>query len=253
MHAIILAAGQGKRLADSNPDVPPRCLLEVGGRSLLDRQLETLFHEGIRQVTLVTGYKAGLVVEHVGTLEKRPEVAFVYNPAFERGSVMSLLAAYDALTSGDKVLVLDGGVLFHPRVMQSLIESPHTNCFLIDREFDPGDGAIRFAMDRDKMAEFRNSFLNSPCYEVFGRSLGIYKFDLMIAAEIARVCQTYEAEGLLGAPHEEPLRDVLLANPESFGCEDVSGMPWAAVNQPEDAEVANRQVLPAILDDIAAS
>ena len=68
MHAIILAAGQGKRLAEFNPDGLPKCLLEVGGRSLLDRQLETLYQEGIRHVTLVTGYKAGLVVEHVGAL-----------------------------------------------------------------------------------------------------------------------------------------------------------------------------------------
>jgi choline kinase len=242
MHAIILAAGQGKRLAGSNPDGLPVCLLEVGGRSLLERQLEVLFDEGIQHATLVTGYKAGLVVEHVGQLAKRPEVAFVYNPAFDRGSVLSLLAAHDTLTSGENVLVLDGGVLFHPRVMQALIESPRGNCFLIDREFNPGDRAARFTMDEDKMAEFRNSFFASPCYEVFGRSLGIFKFDVEVAAEIARVCQAYEAEGLLGAPHEEPLRDVLLANPESFACEDVAGLPWVAIHLPEDLERANRLI-----------
>jgi choline kinase len=251
MHAIILAAGQGERLVDSNPDGLPVCLLEVGGRSLLERQLETLFHEGIRHVTLVVGYKAGLIVEHVGALGTRPEVAFAYNPAFDKGSVLSLLAAHDALTSGDNVLVLDGGVLFHPRVMQTLVESPHGNCFLIDREFDPGDGASKFAMEEDKMAEFRNSFLTSPCYEVFARSLGLFKFGVEVAADIARVCEAYEAEGLIGAPHEEPLRDVLLANPSDFGCEDVSGWPWVAVKLDEDAERASSEVLPAIRSDFA--
>jgi choline kinase len=239
MQAIILAADKGKPLAGFNPDRLPKCLLEIGGRSLLERQLETLFHEGVRHVTLVTGYKAGLIVEHVGELTTRPEVAFVYNPAFDRGSVLRLLAASDALTSGDNVLVLDAGVLFHPRIMQTLIESPHGNCFLIDREFDPGDRAARFAIATDEMAEFRNSFPASPCYEVFGRSLGIFKFDVEIAAEIARVCEAYEAEGLLGAPHEEALRDVLLANPANFGCEDVSGQPWVAINLAEDMERAN--------------
>ena len=43
MHAIILAAGRGNRLADFNPDGRPKCLMEFGGRSLLARQLDILF------------------------------------------------------------------------------------------------------------------------------------------------------------------------------------------------------------------
>ena len=92
MRAIILAAGRGNRLAEFIPDGQPKCLLEFGGRSLLDRQLDILFRLGIKHATLVLGYKAGLVVEHVGTLASRPEVAFFYNPAYKKGSVLSLLA-----------------------------------------------------------------------------------------------------------------------------------------------------------------
>ena len=135
MHAIILAAGRGNRLAEFNPDGRPKCLLEFGGRSLLSRQLDILFSLGVRHVTLVVGYKAGLVVEHVGTLAARPEVAFLYNPAFEKGSVLSLLAAHETLDNGEGVLVLDADVLFHLQIMQTLIESRRENCFLIDKDF----------------------------------------------------------------------------------------------------------------------
>ncbi len=99
MQAIILAAGQGNRLAEFNPDARPKCLLEFGGKSLLARQLDSLFRFGIRQSTLVVGYEAEQIIEHVGTLSSRPEVAFVYNPAYTAGSVLSLLAAQDALNS----------------------------------------------------------------------------------------------------------------------------------------------------------
>ena len=74
MHAIILAAGRGNRLVDFNPDGRPKCLLEFGGRSLLARQLDVLFQLGIRQATLVVGYEADQIIEHVGTLSSRPEV-----------------------------------------------------------------------------------------------------------------------------------------------------------------------------------
>ena len=155
MHAIILAAGRGNRLAEFNPDGRPKCLLEFGGRSLLARQLDILFSFGVRQITLVVGYEADQIIDHVGTLSSRPEVAFVYNPAYTEGSVLSLLAAQDALNGNVSVLVLDADVLFHPQILQILIESPNPNCYLIDRDFVPGDEPVKIAINKGKMLEFR--------------------------------------------------------------------------------------------------
>ena len=45
-----------------------------------------------------------------------------------------------------------------------------------------------------------------------------------VVDEVSNTCSSYNTEGLLGAPHEEALRDVLLANPSAFACEDVSGL-----------------------------
>jgi len=250
MHAIILAAGQGNRLAEFNPDGRPKCLLEFGGRSLLVRQFEILFKLGVRQVTLVVGYEADLIIEHVGTLALRPEVAFLYNPAFTKGSVLSLLAARDALNSGDEVLVLDADVLFHPQIMQTLVESEHENCFLIDRDFTPGDEPVKIAVHQGRMVEFRKALPAGLKFDVLGESVGFFKFGGEMAAEIAQTCSEYESEGLIGAPHEEALRDVLLAQPSEFACEDVSGLPWVEVDFPEDIERAIKQVLPGIRQDM---
>ncbi len=251
MHAIILAAGRGNRLSEFNPDGRPKCLLEFGGRSLLARQLDILFQLGVRQVTLVVGYEADLIIDHVGTLASRPEVAFVYNPAFTLGSVLSLLAAKAAMTSGETVLVLDADVLFHPQIMQSLIESSQQNCFLIDRDFAQGDEPVKIAIHQGQMVEFRKKLADGLEYDSLGESVGFFKFNSECAAEIAQTCADYKTEGLLDAPHEEVLRDVLLAQPSMFACEDVSGLPWLEVDFPEDVERAIKQILPAIRKDLA--
>jgi len=251
MHAIILAAGRGARLAEFNPDGRPKCLLEFGGRSLLARQLDILFQLGVNRVSLVVGYEADLIIDHVGTLASRPEVAFVYNPAFEKGSVLSLLAARDAMTSTESVLVLDADVLFHPQIMQRLIDSVHENCFLIDRNFIPGDEPVKIAIHKGQMVEFRKALPDDLKYETLGESVGFFKFDGNIAMKIAQICDGYKTEGLLGAPHEEALRDILLALPRAFACEDVSGLPWLEVDFPEDVERAIKQILPAIRQDFA--
>ena len=251
MHAIILAAGRGNRLAEFNPDGRPKCLLEFGGRSLLARQLDILFQLGVRQVTLVVGYEADLIIDHVGTLASRPEVAFVYNPAFTLGSVLSLLAAKEAMTSGETVLVLDADVLFHPQIVQRLIESPQQNCFLIDRDFAQGDEPVKIAIHQGKMVEFRKKLTDGLEYDSLGESVGFFKFNSECATEIAKTCADYKTEGLLDAPHEEVLRDVLLAQPSMFACEDISGLPWLEVDFPEDVERAIKQILPAIRKDLA--
>jgi choline kinase len=251
MHAIILAAGQGNRLAEFNPDGRPKCLLEFGGQSLLARQLGILFKLGVRQVTLVVGYKAGLIVDHVGTLAVRPEVAFVYNPAFTRGSVLSLSAANTAMTSNGTVLVLDADVLFHPQIMQTLIESRHQNCLLIDKDFAPGDEPVKIATHKGRVVEFRKTLPTGLIFDTLGESVGFFKFDGNIAVKIAQVCDGYKTEGLLGAPHEEALRDIFLALPAAFACENISGLPWVEVDFPEDVEQAIKQVLPDIRQDVA--
>jgi len=250
MHAIILAAGRGNRLAEFNPDGRPKCLLEFGGQSLLARQLDILFGLGVRHVTLVVGYEADLIIDHVGTLTSRPEVAFVYNPAFIKGSVLSLLAAQEAMTSGETVLVLDADVLFHPQIMQSLIESAHENCYLIDKDFVPGDEPVKIAIQKGQMVEFRKALPVDLEFDTLGESVGFFKFDGDCAAKIVQTCANYRVEGLLDAPHEEALRDVLLAQPSAFACEDVSGLPWLEVDFPEDVERAIKQILPAIRKDL---
>ena len=250
MHAIILAAGRGNRLAEFIPDGQPKCLMEFGGRSLLDRQLDILFRLGVKHATLVLGYKAGLVVEHVGTLSSRPDVAFFYNPAYKKGSVLSLLAAHEVMTSGETVLVLDADVLFHPRIMEILIDSPHENCFLIDQEFAAGDEPVKIAIHKGQMVEFRKALPAELEFDALGESVGFFKFDGNIAAKIAQLCDGYKTEGLLGAPHEEALRDILLALPRAFACEDVSGLPWIEVDIPEDVERAIKEILPEIKKDL---
>jgi len=249
MHAIILAAGRGSRLAEHNPDGHPKCLMEFGGRSLLARHLDLLYRLGLRQADLVVGYEADRIIEHVATLRSRPDVAYHFNPRYEQGSVISLWAAADTLRSGEPVLVMDADVLYHPGILQRLIETRIENCYLLDRDFLPGDEPVKIAVRDGVMVEFRKRLAPDLRYDSLGESVGFFRFGPGCAAAIADQCARYDAEGLADAPHEEVLRDVLLAQPEAFGFEDVSGLPWIEIDFPEDVVRAAGDVLPAIRID----
>ena len=55
MIAVILAAGMAKRLRPLT-DNTPKCLLDVNGRSLLERSMDALKGAGIQEFVIVTGY-----------------------------------------------------------------------------------------------------------------------------------------------------------------------------------------------------
>jgi choline kinase len=246
MHAIILAAGRGKRLAGHNPDGHPKCLMEFGGRSLLARHLDLLFRFGVHSADLVVGYEADRIIEHVATLRSRPDVAWHFNPRYEQGSVLSLWAAADTLNAGEPVLVMDADVLYHPGILQRLVQTGVENCYLLDRDFLPGDEPVKIAVRDGVMVEFRKQLAPDLQYDTLGESVGFFRFGPECAAAIAGRCARYDAEGLGDAPHEEALRDVLLERPGDFGYEDVSGLPWIEIDFPEDVVRAVEQVLPAI-------
>jgi choline kinase len=249
MRAIILAAGRGSRLAKHNPEGHPKCLMAFGGRSLLARHLDLLYRFGVRSADLVVGFEADRIIEHVATLHVRPDVAFRFNPRYEQGSVISLWAASETLNAGEPVLVMDADVLYHPAILQRLVETPVENCYLMDRDFVPGDEPVKIAVLNGVMVDFRKRLEHGLQYDTLGESVGFFRFGPDCAAAIAGRCARYDAEGMADAPHEEALRDELLARPGDFGYEDVSGLPWIEIDFPEDVVRAEEQVLPAIRAD----
>jgi choline kinase len=250
MQAIILAAGRGSRLAADNPEGLPKCLMEFGGRSLLARHLRLLYRQGVPGADIVVGYGADRIIEHVATLAERPDVSWHFNPRYELGSVLSLWAAGETLTSGAPVVLMDADVLYHPAILERLLATDVENCYLLDQAFEHGDEPVKIAVRNGTMVEFRKELADGVEYDLLGESVGFFRFGPEMAARIAAECAGFDREGLADAPHEEALRNVLLEKPRAFGFEDVTGLPWIEIDFPEDVARARSEILPAIRSEI---
>ena len=72
MKAIMLAAGIGSRLAPSDENLLPKCLLKFEGKSLLSRHIQTLKSVGIEELTIVMGYFALQIRMDAGFYKQLP-------------------------------------------------------------------------------------------------------------------------------------------------------------------------------------
>ncbi len=95
MRAIILAAGAGRRLGLDGP----KSMIDVGGRSILRRQIDAFASVGVDDFVIVVGYQRERIAEHLAGLPGK--FTFVVNERFaETNTVYSLYLARQYIPGG---------------------------------------------------------------------------------------------------------------------------------------------------------
>ena len=123
--AIIVAAGHDKRIEPLNEDIP-KCLLDVKGKTILERQIENIRSCGIKDIVIIKGYKQELI--------DFPDVKYYINPDFENtGIVSSLFFEREALLS--EIIFLYSDIIFDKRLLEKLLKNNADVCLVADLDW----------------------------------------------------------------------------------------------------------------------
>lgn len=244
MKAVMLAAGVGSRLGGE--DGLPKVLLTFGGRTLLERHLEILKQAGLTALVLGVGYGAGKIAAEIARLNAQAFARLVSNGDYRKGSITTLWALKDAVLAGEPVLLMDADVLYDRRLIERLLETPHANCFLLDRDVEAGEEPVKLGVRAGQLVDFNRKL--SVSHDFYGESVGFFRFSPEIAAKILAHAERHLAAGETGIWYEAAIRDTLLSEPPgTFGFEDVTGLPWIEIDFSEDIGRANDEILPKLL------
>lgn len=243
MIALMLAAGVGKRLFGENHSEPSKALLRFDGKSLLHRHIDFLRDNGVDRLVLVVGYRAEELTAEVEAAGAGDYVSAITNPEFEGGPVISLWTAREVLRGGDDILFMDADVLYHRRVLERLIRSPHANCFLLDRGLEPGEDPVHLCIRDGAPVDFGKNIEGT--FDMVGEWPGFMRMSPAIAARVADATQAIIDDGRSHVTYEVAMRDVLVSEPPgTFGYEDITGLPWIEIDYPSDLLRAERTILP---------
>ncbi|HEY9725062.1 MAG TPA: phosphocholine cytidylyltransferase family protein [Chroococcales cyanobacterium] len=243
MKAIILAAGVGRRLGHDG-QIQPKCLLKFGGKSLLERHLDYLRHYQIEEVAIAVGYQAEMIQDEIKAIGAENWVTTVYNPDYTQGSLISLWTLREYLVASDELLLMDADVLYDRRIIERLVKTNTLNCFLLDRDFEPGDEPVKLCVRDGYLVEFRKQVAPELTYDFSGESVGFFRFERAIARRLATCTERCVADGRHEEPYEEAIRDLLLETPQAFGYEDITGLAWIEIDFPQDIKRAQNEILP---------
>lgn len=130
MKVIILAAGQGTRLRPLTDD-RPKCMVEVNGKSIIERQLDTMHVCGIRDedITIICGYRSDVLK----TRFKNTTINFIVNDQYDlTNMVCSLMCARNLMAAEEDIIISYGDIIYGELVFQRILAAEDDASVIVD-------------------------------------------------------------------------------------------------------------------------
>lgn len=172
MKAIILAAGMASRLRPLTLTTP-KSLLKVGERSLLQRSMDALIANGVRDFCIVTGYLHEMIEDFVQKqYADSIKVTFVYNKVYETTNNIYSLWLARPFAEGEEVLLLDSDLLYDPQIVTRVMAADAPNVLTLIRH-ELGEEEMKVVTDAQGSIREISKTCNPA--DAAGESLGIEK------------------------------------------------------------------------------
>ena len=172
---LIVAAGLGSRLKGHTENVP-KCMLDFGGKTLLERQLSSYKKCGIEDISLIRGYKKNKI-NYKG-------IKYYDNDDYKNNNILNSIF-YAEEVINDNIIISYSDILFEPFIVQRVLDSDHDISVVVDVDWKD------YYIDRKEhpLSEAENVIFNSnnevvkigkiatEKEEVHGEFIGMIKFN----------------------------------------------------------------------------
>jgi choline kinase len=240
MRAVILAAGRGSRLGHLGED-RPKCLVELEGKPLIERQIAALRRGGVDEIGVVRGYRAEMI--------DFPGLSYFTNRRWaETSMVMSLAAAADWLRSGP-VIVSYADIFFRNELVRGLAGAAGQLVITYDRDWrrlwtrrfaDPLADAETFRIDAaGQLLEIGGK--TSRIEDIQGQYMGLLKFTPPAWSAVETLLSTLDAAVRDRLDMTGLLRRLLAEKKLPIGTFATDGQ-WGEIDNPEDVTLYQNMV-----------
>ena len=231
MKGVILAAGRSTRLYPVTLHTP-KCLLKVGNKTMIERQIEYFKKCGIEDMIVIVGFHESKIKEVLGD-----SVKYILNPDFSTtNNIYSLFLAKEDL-KGEEFVCVYSDLFFTPKILRKCISSKEGICLAVDRK--PVEGTIRVKIEEDSIAMIT---MELSVEEADGNFIGMAKFSPKGSENIFN-----ELEELV--KNKENLKDYytiglvsLINKGKKIGFIQTDGDTWVDIDTEKELEYVRRVV-----------
>ncbi|MEA1882118.1 MAG: phosphocholine cytidylyltransferase family protein [Candidatus Marinimicrobia bacterium] len=236
MKAVILAAGVSRRLYPLTYEIP-KCLVEVGGKPILDRQLDALKSSGITDIVLVVGYYREMIMNHVPTNFSDMNFEFVINHHYFETNTAYSLRLCNNQVNGEPFILMNADVLYPAEVLKRVINSSHDTALAVEIKPCGREEVKVIEGDDNRLVAIGKELIED---NALGEFIGVAKFSAEFSAAFGASLDRLISAGGTADYFEAAIHPLMSEHQVYY--EDVSDLPCIEIDFIEDLEKARELV-----------
>ncbi|MBR2704765.1 MAG: aminotransferase class I/II-fold pyridoxal phosphate-dependent enzyme [Clostridia bacterium] len=244
MQALMLAAGMGKRLGKYTKN-NTKCMLEVDGKTLIERATEALLDAGIKRFVMVVGYRGENVKKYILEECKNPrmkemEFIFIDNDVYDKtNNIYSLYMAKEELEKDDTIL-LESDLIYDPVLIKRLVDSKKPNLVSVAKYEQWMDGTVIKIDENNSIIEFiEKSGFNYNEIDKYYKTVNVYKFSKEFSKkEFNPFLDAYIKAYGENEYYELVLKIIAHLSRSQLEALDVSDIDWYEIDDAQDLDIA---------------
>lgn len=242
--AVILAAGFGNRMKPLTNEIH-KTLLTVNKKAIIDRIVDGLLENRVDNIIVALGYRAEELKSYLDNKYGAVcSLQYVENDRYrETNNIHTLALVFERCKIQSDMLLIESDLIYEPDVIRCAIESPFENVALVDRYRSGMDGTV-VAIDDNIVTNVIPPHLQGPSFRFDDKykTLNIYKFSLDFCERFfKKLLMFYSATIDDNCYYELILGFLIYMQRDSIHAENIEGLEWAEVDDPNDLRIAEFQ------------
>lgn len=186
MKALILAAGLGSRLRPLTDNVP-KCMVEVNGVSIIDKQINNLRKSGVEDIFIITGYKEDVLQNHIKKSYNDLNIRIISNSDYDKTNNMYSLYLANEYLSDSEFVMMNSDVFFEAEIIEELLNDKYENLIVCEKD-NYNEESMKIIVENNIINEISKKISSEESY---GTSIDVYRFGKEASKKLFEIIYDY--------------------------------------------------------------
>ena len=229
----------GRRLGKLTAD-DTKCMVRLGGVPIIDRMISQIISNGINKITLVVGYKADHLIEHLSGRFPDVEIGFIRNTIYDKtNNIYSLSLAKDLLMEDDTIL-LESDLVFEDGILKKILDNDYPDLALVDKYESWMDGTVvKLGEDNTIVNFISKKAFDFGEADKYYKTVNIYKFSKSFSrGKYVPFLEAYCKSLGNNEYYEQVLKVISLLDNPQLKALMLNGEKWYEIDDIQDLDIA---------------
>lgn len=240
MQGLMLAAGVGKRLGKYTKN-NTKCMLNVAGKTLIERAIDALKSVGINRLIMVVGYQSENLKKYIKENIRDMEIIFIDNPNYAKSNnIYSLYLAREWLKKDDTIM-LESDLIYENKMIEELVNNKEKNLAIVAKYEQWMDGTVVTVDSENRITEFiEKADIRTERIKEYYKTVNIYKLSKEFSEkEYIPFLEAYMTAYGINEYYELALKAIAHLSKSNLKALPIENIKWYEIDDAQDLDIVN--------------